>query len=265
MTRLACCRSLIASLALPFAALSGLAGCAALDTKSSASLPVAMATLSSSVGYRERILPPPGAVAIISLQDTARADAPATVLAEQRIDIGGKGVPFDVTLTLPQDRLAAARAPGLRAVIRDADGRLLWTSDTRHPVAVDQAAQQLAPIMMVRVPEAQPAAWPGGAWRIESLAGTGIVDRSHAWLEFRPDGTVSGSTGCNGFSGTYQVEGATLRFGPLASTRKACVPALGDQEARMFALLTEVRAWRLARDGALLLMTADGRSLLTRR
>ena len=32
--------------------------------------------------------------------------------------------------------------------------------------------------------------------------------------EFREDGTVSGSTGCNQFHGSYKVEGETIVIGP---------------------------------------------------
>src|SRR5215213_3546500 len=34
---------------------------------------------------------------------------------------------------------------------------------------------------------------------------------------------AAGNTGCNGYGGSYELSGASLRFGALASTRRACV------------------------------------------
>ena len=33
---------------------------------------------------------------------------------------------------------------------------------------------------------------------------------------------VSGSAGCNTYSGGYTIDGTTIKIGPLASTQKAC-------------------------------------------
>jgi heat shock protein HslJ len=54
------------------------------------------------------------------------------------------------------------------------------------------------------------------------------------------DGRVTGSTGCNSMSGTADIRGDNLRFGPIASTKRACaegmaleppyLAALGDTE-----------------------------------
>lgn len=51
-------------------------------------------------------------------------------------------------------------------------------------------------------------------------------------LQFR-DGIITGSTGCNRFSGSYSVSGGKLTTGPLAMTRMAC-PGLADHFEREF-------------------------------
>lgn len=45
------------------------------------------------------------------------------------------------------------------------------------------------------------------------------------------DSTVSGSGGCNRFSGGYTQDGASLTFGPLATTMMACFGPASDVEA----------------------------------
>lgn len=60
---------------------------------------------------------------------------------------------------------------------------------------------------------------------------------------------ASGNTGCNSFGGEYELSGGTLRFGVLATTRRACVdPELNQQEAAFLRALAETRGWRVAGD-----------------
>ena len=56
---------------------------------------------------------------------------------------------------------------------------------------------------------------------------------------FAVDGTVAGSGGCNTYNGPYTADGATIKIGPLASTKKLCGEPAGvdDQEAAYFAAL----------------------------
>lgn len=52
---------------------------------------------------------------------------------------------------------------------------------------------------------------------------------------FGEDGTVTGSGGCNNYNGTYEMDGTSISFGPIASTKMAC-DAL-EQETAFFAAL----------------------------
>ncbi|MFD4181278.1 YbaY family lipoprotein [Rhodococcus sp. NPDC058514] len=106
-------------------------------------------TVRGNVLYRERIAFPENAVVTVRLEDVSRADAPSTVLAEQRIeDATGVPVPFEVAAYRgaidPRARLA------VRAQI-EVDGALRWTTDTVHPIPVegDVPAQEL---LLVAVP-----------------------------------------------------------------------------------------------------------------
>ncbi|MEZ5478387.1 MAG: YbaY family lipoprotein [Thiolinea sp.] len=231
----------------------------------------ANAIVKGSVGYRERIQPPPGAKLQVRLDDVSLADAPSTTLTEQVIDLGGRSVPVNYVLTVADDRMQANRRYAVHAEIRGADDRLLWTTDQMHPVDPEQAMQTLPPITMVKVggQSSQPASAPPGLlgkeWRVEDLNGRGVVDNSRTALLFTADGQVSGSTGCNNFSGSYTTLNGTLNFGPLAVTERACVPSLGDQESKFLELMNAVDRFSFDATGALILKTQDGRTLRARQ
>ena len=60
---------------------------------------------------------------------------------------------------------------------------------------------------------------------------------------------VRGGTGCNSFAGRYELSGDSLRFGPLASTRRACLDAeMNRQENAFFDALERTRTWRVTGD-----------------
>jgi heat shock protein HslJ len=88
---------------------------------------------------------------------------------------------------------------------------------------------------------------PGTSWRATEIAGRAALGEKAATLEFRADGGVGGSTSCNRFSGNATIEGQTLTFSPLASTRMACEPPVMDQETRFLQALASVRSF--ARSG----------------
>ena len=76
------------------------------------------------------------------------------------------------------------------------------------------------------------------------------------------DTRASGSSGCNGFSGSYQLSGDSLRFGKLLSTMRACVdPELNRQERAFLDALGATRSWRVSGDT---LVLSDGTRGLAR-
>ena len=85
------------------------------------------------------------------------------------------------------------------------------------------------------------------------LAGTTIT------AEFGKDGTLSGNSSCNDYSGPYKATGNQIEIGPLGSTRKACADPAGvmDQEAQYLAALETVAIFKI--EGKVLeLRSADG-------
>lgn len=78
----------------------------------------------------------------------------------------------------------------------------------------------------------------GPTWQwVETVMGDGTVitpsDPTVYTLTFNNDGTVSAQIDCNSGSGTYQVDGASLTFGAMATTLMAC---LGDSQADQFSV-----------------------------
>lgn len=98
-------------------------------------------------------------------------------------------------------------------------------------------------------------------FQIEDVAGRGVIDRSNITLTFLQDGQFSASTGCNTVFGPYKRVGAELRFGALGATKKVCAPALMNQEQAVLDVLADVTRIEQDKEGALIVLTADGRSL----
>jgi heat shock protein HslJ len=92
---------------------------------------------------------------------------------------------------------------------------------------------------------------------VPALEGAGVM------IEFRTDGRAGGSGGCNSFGGEYTIQGSELTFGPLMSTKRACVDAgWMRQEQRFFQALHSARAFELAGD-TLKVSYDEGKGVLT--
>ena len=106
----------------------------------------------------------------------------------------------------------------------------------------------------------------GPEWVVEDIAGAGVIDRSHATLQFLRDGRIVGNATCNRFFGSYESTGpALLRIEPAGANRMACPPALMHQENKLLQLLPAIKSYRIDKTGALVLSTADGQTVLARR
>jgi heat shock protein HslJ len=68
---------------------------------------------------------------------------------------------------------------------------------------------------------------------------------------------ITGYAGCNNFSGDYKIDGASVKFGLLASTRMFCTEPQMSMETGLFKALEETRGWKI-KDGSLLLLDDNG-------
>ncbi|MCB2114258.1 MAG: META domain-containing protein [Parvularculaceae bacterium] len=105
----------------------------------------------------------------------------------------------------------------------------------------------------------------GGEWVVEDIGGGGVIDFARTSLTFEGAGRASGLGACNHFSGSYELTGEGLSFGPLAATEKACPPAVMDQETRFFGALAATDRFEMDETGALILIGADKPLLRARR
>lgn len=105
----------------------------------------------------------------------------------------------------------------------------------------------------------------GDEWVVEDIGGAGVIDMARTSILFDEGGKVSGGGACNRFGGTYQLTGEGLSFGPIAATKRACPPAVMDQEDRFFDALASVDRFAIDETGALILYGADKPLLLARR
>jgi len=74
-------------------------------------------------------------------------------------------------------------------------------------------------------------------WRLVNVYGTAVAPSGDAGADAQVvfnNGQVSGSGGCNRITGSYQRTGSSMKIGPLASTRRACVDATRTQVETSF-------------------------------
>jgi heat shock protein HslJ len=80
---------------------------------------------------------------------------------------------------------------------------------------------------------------PGTSWTLVELDGAEAVGETPPSIAFTDEGGVTGSTGCNTFNGEVTIDGSELSFGPLATTRMACVDPAASEQEQAFLLAME--------------------------
>ena len=105
----------------------------------------------------------------------------------------------------------------------------------------------------------------GPEWTVDELNGKAPVKESKITLNFGADGSLSGSSSCNRLVTSYTLTGESLSIAQGAGTMMACEEPFMKQEQAFLGLLSEVKQFSVADDGALLLKTADGRTIRARR
>lgn len=188
--------------------------------------------ITGTTSFRPTAALPADALLEVKLADITRTDI-APLIATARIEAGGQTRPtsFELRYSLPKirrDRLYAVRAT-------------LWSGDkllyaTEAPSRVITAGNPMRVELHLReMAEANADGLPAtlrGSWFVEDLAGTGSAGRVSATLEFAESGRVSGTGGCNRFSGTVSTAGEAIAFRRFESTRLACVREVAEFETR---------------------------------
>ncbi len=85
----------------------------------------------------------------------------------------------------------------------------------------------------------------GTNWQLLQLGPNGAMSENLPTLSFSADGKVSGSGGCNTFSGPVTISGMAIKFGPLAATKKACSEEANAQEAAYLKALEQAQTFEI--------------------
>ncbi|MBP1929632.1 heat shock protein HslJ [Methanolinea mesophila] len=82
-------------------------------------------------------------------------------------------------------------------------------------------------------------------------------------LQFSPDGTLQGNSGCNQYTAAYTVEGELITIGTLTSTERSCAEPSGimGQEAEFLSRLSNTTRYHVS-DNYLILSYYDVEKLL---
>ena len=95
---------------------------------------------------------------------------------------------------------------------------------------------------------------PGTSWTLVELDGAEAVGETPPSIAFTDEGGVTGSTGCNTFNGEVTIDGSELSFGPLATTRMACLDESASAQEQAFLLAMEdVTGYTIDSEGQLVL------------
>jgi putative lipoprotein len=208
--------------------------------------------------YRERIALPSDAVFEATLEDVSRADAPAMIVATERIASPGNP-PIAFTIAYDPDRIASDHRYAVRARIV-LGGRVLFASDTAAPV-ITRGNPTAVSLLLRRVSGGQTtSAKPltGTYWKAIELAGKPAPSQAgtrEVHLQFQVEGRVSAFDGCNQMTGPYTLSGDNLTFGRMAATQMACMNTSGTEQAFRAAL---EHASRFRIDGDKLELFDDG-------
>jgi heat shock protein HslJ len=93
----------------------------------------------------------------------------------------------------------------------------------------------------------------GTDWLLTDLAGTPVVVNSKASLSFLEGGRAAGNGSCNRFTGAFTLTGDTIKLGPFASTRMACMEGgVSAQEDNYLKLLDAAKRFEI-KDGSLVI------------
>jgi putative lipoprotein len=89
-------------------------------------------------------------------------------------------------------------------------------------------------------------------WRLVEIAGKEVLTQPGRQAPYfrlvSADGRVVGYGGCNRFFGSYKLDGDSLSFSALGSTRMACLGETDRLEQTFFAALGSARRFKLSGD-----------------
>jgi heat shock protein HslJ len=116
-----------------------------------------------------------------------------------------------------------------------------------------QASSEAAPLF---------GTWKLTSYGVDDTRSSALAD-VEAIVTFNEDGTVTGTSGCNEFGGSYRVDGNEIEFLEIVSTLKLCDTPLMGQEEAMYQVLSELVAFDI--EGNTLTIIKNGMVLIFER
>jgi heat shock protein HslJ len=105
----------------------------------------------------------------------------------------------------------------------------------------------------------------GPVWTLDSIiagdAVSSVPGGVVATLTFTPDGNVQVNAGCNTGGGSAAVQGGTILFGAIATTKRACEAPAGQVESAVLEVLRQGQVAFTIDAARLTLVTPDGKGL----
>ena len=255
--RLACARMFAACFAVLATNLSAQAAGPAQDGPSTGAI-------QGTAFYRERLAIPPNAVFEVTLEEVSRPDAPV-LIARVRNEQPGN-VPFPFVIAYDASRIDRSLKYAVRGQIL-VKGEVWFYTHPYYPVLAEAEDKPVALLMQrmrgaptTRSAEPSTGALENTYWKLTRLGNDSITvtprqPEPHLVLHPGPH-RVTGSGGCNRFSGIYKVEGDGLMLGEMAGTMMACLEG-AETEQRFLTALANVKGWRITQ-GNLELLDSGG-------
>ncbi|MDF1836033.1 MAG: META domain-containing protein [Alteraurantiacibacter sp. bin_em_oilr2.035] len=247
-----------------------LSACATLPPETGASDPVMVKTIDGTLSYRERIALPPDAMMEIVVSDITYGSERELVLSRTMRKIGQSSMPIPFTTQV--SRAIASDGPlyGLRAYIREPDGTVLFRSSEPFLLNLQSDRIDIGNIVltMTSPDDAGPLEISGVhdiEWHVTQIAYDVVSTPTAPVLTFGVDNRFYGSTGCNNFSGEYELDGSSIDLDTLAVTRRACEAPLMEQERRFLEVINNLETVSLDQDGRLVLSGADNLRMVAER
>ena len=254
---------------LIIASVSLIAGCGEAPVKGSVSdgqqVTVDNQIIKGEVIYRERKLLPPGVTLKVTLEDVSKMDVASKVIAQTTTQIEG-APPYSFLLDYNKALIDSKMRYSVRAKLLLKEKLLFTSTEQLDPFKTPNENHQIILTMVQRTQPAvnhQPetglavvsvnplAELTNTYWKLTYVADKAVEmsekQGKEAYLQLQPDGTAKGFSGCNMFNGNYQHKGNNLSFGPMMSTKKACMAGM-DTESQFMSVLHEVNYFSIHKE-----------------
>ena len=215
---------------LLFSAVLALVGCTQPNQSEAdaqqAKVTIKEATVNGEVWYRERIALPDHAKLIITLENVARQDVAADVIAT-KILVLNKQQPWAFNLDYDATKITEKGRYVLRARI-EVGSELKFINTTSIP-AFNNTEKPVRIMVSSVAKKSATAALQDAYWKLDSLNGetiqTAEKQKQAHFVLHAQESKVTGFSGCNKFTGQYAVETKNneLKFAQLVSTQMACI------------------------------------------